>query len=51
MMDGVSSGLGCARGDWENERVCLTVGELRKGRVRGFFYDSIRDDIDMRMRG
>lgn len=40
-MDGVRSGLGCERGDWENRRVCLTVGEVRKGRVRGFFFDQL----------
>ena len=30
-------GLACWwRGDWEKRRVCLVVGEVRKGRQRGF---------------
>lgn len=37
VMDGVRRGFGCWRGDWEKRRVCLTVGEVRNGRVRGFY--------------
>lgn len=43
--DGVRSGLGCERGDWENRRVCLTVGEVRKGSVRGFCNDQVRKTL------
>ena len=31
------AGLGLTRKDWEKRRVCLVVGEVRKGRARGFW--------------
>ena len=45
MMDGVRRGFGCGRGDWEKRRVCLTVGEVRNGRVRDFYCTSVVEGV------